>query len=151
MTFQTAHFGPVPADESAAIEFPAGLPGFESCRRFTLMNLPGQQALVFLQSLERADLCFLAVPAQILRPDYRISLSDDDLELLGFPAGRQPDPSGQIVALALLSLVEGETPTANLLAPVVIHIQGRRAVQAIRPDGGYSCREPFLIEEAVCS
>jgi flagellar assembly factor FliW len=151
MTFQTVHFGPVNADESAALEFPAGLPGFEECRRFTVLRHAEQQALLFLQSLERAELCFLAVPVHVLRPGYQISISDDDLELLGLPAGSRPHPRKEIVALALISLAAGEAPTANLLAPVIVHMHSRRAVQAIRADGAYSCREPFLAEEAVCS
>jgi hypothetical protein len=47
--------------------------------------------------------------------------------------------------------VEGDSPTANLLSPVVIHTASGRAVQAIRPDALYTCREPLVVEEAVCS
>ena len=46
MTFQTALFGPVDADEASAICFPAGLPGFETCRRFTILPHPKQPALI---------------------------------------------------------------------------------------------------------
>ena len=151
MTFLTAHFGPVPADESASIVFPAGLPGFETCRRFTILHHPEQPALIFLQSLERAELCFLAVPVQMLRRNYDLAVSDEDLALLGLPAGHRPDPRSEVLALAILSLSEGEPPTANLVAPVVVHLAARRAVQAIRSDGAYTCAEPFLEEEAVCS
>jgi len=151
MTFQTAHLGPIPADEESAIHFPVGLPGFENCRRFAILHHPEQPALVFLQSLERADLCFLAVPAAVLRRDHELAISEEDLELLGFRPGHRPDPAAEVMALAILSLEDGESPAANLLAPVVVHLAARRGVQAIRTDERYSCREPLVVEEAVCS
>jgi flagellar assembly factor FliW len=109
--------------------------------------------LVFLQSLENSDLCFLAVPVQCVRPDYELSLTSEDLELLELPAGKQPVTGREVAALAIISLAEGEEPTVNLQAPVVIHAATHRAVQAIRPDDIFGCREPLVapVAEAVCS
>jgi len=152
MTFATSHFGTITVDAGAVIEFPEGLPGFEDRRRFLPLNHPGGTGLIFLQSLELPELCFLAVPVQALRPEYRVAMSAEDLELLGLAEDRPPELSAEINALAILSLVEGEPPTANLRSPVVIRIATRRAVQAIRPDDRYGLREPLLAEdaEAVC-
>ena len=144
MTYQTAHFGAMAVDEQS-IEFPAGLPGFEDCRRFVLLPHPEQPALTFLQSLERPDLCFLALPALNLRPDYKLAMTEEYIELLGASA------DADMLALAILSLEEGQPPTANLLAPVVVHTGTRRGVQAIRPDTEYACREPLFLAEALCS
>lgn len=151
MTFVSAYFGSIAVDESATIEFPEGLPGFEERRRFLPLQQGAPGDLVFLQSLERADLCFLAVPVQSIRPSFELRLTAEDLELLGLPPGRQPAIGRDVAALAIISLVEGEEPSVNLRSPVVIHIGTRRAVQAIRPDDRYQCREPLLAPEAVCS
>lgn len=151
MTYQTTHLGLIAVDESSTIEFPEGLPGFEECRRFVPLQHPEHTGLVFLQSLERAELCFLALPVRAVRPDYSLALSGEDTALLGFPEDGQPVLGSDVLALAILSLAEGRMPTANLLAPVLIHIRTRRAVQAIRPDQRYGCREPLEAEETVCS
>jgi flagellar assembly factor FliW len=143
MTFVSTHFGPIAVDESSVIEFPEGLPGFEDRRRFLPLYNEQQAGLVFLQSLERAELCFLAMPVRSLRPDYTLEMPSEDLGLLEFAPGRQPEIGSEVAALAILSLVEGETPTANLRSPVVIHVGTRKAVQSIRPDERYSCREPL--------
>jgi flagellar assembly factor FliW len=150
MTYRTAHLGLITVDETSTIDFPEGLPGFEECRRFVPLQLPAHAGLVFLQSLERADLCFLALPVKAIRPDYEVSLCSEDLDLLGFPEDFQPAIGTDIVALAILSLVDGEMPTANLFSPVVIDIRTRRAVQAVRPDRRYGCREA-VVEEVLCS
>jgi flagellar assembly factor FliW len=152
MTFTTAHFGRITVDPAAVVEFPEGLPGFEQCRRFLPLNHPAADGLVFLQSLESPGLCFLAVPVQTLRADYRIAMTAEDLDLLRLPEDRPPALGREVNALAILSLVEGQPPTANLRSPVVIHAATRRAVQAIRPDERYGCREPLVVEktEALC-
>lgn len=151
MTFESAHFGPIDVDEQSVIEFPEGLPGFEQRRRFLPLQNGAPGGLVFLQSLEVAGLCFLALPVQVVRPDYRLLVGPEDLELLGLSA--PPAIGREVVALAIVSLVEGGEPTVNLRSPVVIHLETRRAVQAIRPDEIYQCREPLVeaAAEAVCS
>lgn len=156
MIFVSDYFGPIPVAESSVIEFPIGLPGFEERRRFLPIESPRQGGLVYLQSLERPDLCFLALPVRSLRPDYELVLTPEELALLELPCDRQPVIGQEVAALALLSLAEGEDPTANLRSPVVIRVATRRAVQAIRQDECYQCREPFLaadggVREAVCS
>lgn len=121
------------------IDFPAGVPGFEDLRSFAILGHPDHPSLVFLQSLDNAGLCFLAMPVEALRPDYELNISDEDLELLGVGAS-----GARLRCLAVLSLVEGQAPTANLLSPIVIHAEAGRAVQAIRPDHRYSCQEALV-------
>ena len=145
MTYQTAHFGAMNVDEQSIIEFAAGLPGFEDCRRFAPLPHSEQPSLIFLQSLECPELCFLTIPVSNLRADYKVAMSQEDLEFLGIRA------DANMLALAIISLIEGEEPTANLLSPVIIHSASRRAVQAIRPDARYTCRERLFLSEAVCS
>jgi flagellar assembly factor FliW len=153
MTFVSAHFGPIAVDETSIVDFPEGLPGFEERHRFLpLQNCPAN-GLVFLQSLDQPDLCFLALPVPALRPEYELSMTAEDLALLELPPERMPSIGEEVVALAIVSLAEGEDPTVNLRSPLVIHMGTRRAVQAIRPDEVYGCREPWvaLRGEAVCS
>jgi flagellar assembly factor FliW len=151
MTFESAHLGAITVEDSSVIEFPTGLPGFEELRRFAILTRPDQPAVVFLQSSEEPAVCFVAVPVGVLWPGYTLAVNDEDLELLGIPPGCAPRIGEEVIALAVLSLVEGEGPTANLLSPVIVHMKTGRAVQAIRPDSRYSCREPLEGREAECS
>jgi flagellar assembly factor FliW len=150
MIFVSAHFGPIQVDDASTVRFPAGLPGFEERRRFLPLCDPRQSGLIFLQSLECAELCFLAMPVQVLRPHYEILLTGEDRETLELSTAA-PVIGRDVVALAILSLAESQDPTANLRSPVVIHMGSRVAVQAIRPDERYQCREPLVaVSEAVC-
>ena len=151
MILSTTRFGDLNVDETQSMEFPEGLPGFEDCRRFVPFEHAECAGLMFLQSMERPDLCFLTLPVRSLRPDYCLLLTPEDSELLGLPAGRTPQIGTEVAAMALLSLREGQPPTANLLSPIVVRVATGRAVQSVRPDNRYGCREPLVSEEAACS
>jgi flagellar assembly factor FliW len=149
LTLQTKDFGLLTIEESSVVAFPEGLPGFEGCRRFALLEHPNSAGLVFLQGVDEPGLCFITVPVACLWPDYRIALSAEDRELLRIEESR---PIGKdTLALAILSFAAGEEPTANLLAPVVIHLPSCCGIQAVRADGTYQVREPIPAPEAVCS
>jgi len=137
------HFGKISYQESAAFHFPHGLPGFERARTFLPVSLPDRDPLIFLQNVEDPALCFLALPILAADPAYRLEVSPDDLALLGMPPRPQPRIGADVLCLAVVSLREAG-PTANLLAPIVINLRNRRAVQAIAPQGGYSHQHALL-------
>jgi flagellar assembly factor FliW len=132
----TEQFGELEYAEDSTILFPRGLPGFETCHRFVLLDDPELAPLVHLQSLEIAGLCFLALPIRSIDSSYETSLVPEDREALGL------DPHAELskatLDLALLSAAMDGRLSANLLAPIVIHLATRKAVQAVRLDSLYS-------------
>lgn len=147
--FDTQHFGRIAYAEDFTILFPHGLPGFDHLRSFVLLSYPDTQPLVFLQSLEDPALCFITMPVLAADPAYRLEVSPEDLGLLGLPLRAQPRVGEDVLCLTVLSLREAG-PTANLLAPIVVNLKNRRAVQALCPESRYSHRQPLLAaEEAV--
>jgi flagellar assembly factor FliW len=147
----TRRFGAMDFEESSVLDFPLGLPGFENARRFALVEPPDAKPLVFLQSLDFPELCFVAAPVLAIDPAYQLDMTSDDLRELGFPENCQPRLADQVTCLAILSLPENGRPTANLLAPLVIQQGSRRAVQAVRVDSRYSHQQPLPAPEALCS
>jgi flagellar assembly factor FliW len=148
---ETKSFGRIPYELGAAIEFPTGLPGFESRKGFVAIEFADTAPLVFLQSTEEPGLCFITLPVLVVDPEYRLQVSAEDLELVGLTADRQPRLGEDILCLVVLSLRE-TGPTANLLAPVLVNLHNRRAVQSVAADSGYSHQHALLPEEAaVCS
>jgi len=139
----TKYFGILSCEPADCYHFPSGIPGFEGEYTFALLNLPGKEPLVFLQSAKTSSLCFLALPILVADPRYRLSVSFEDLEILKLGKTRQPRIGAEVLVLALLAL-EGEADaTANLLSPIVMNVQNHRAVQAIRCDFKYSHCQPL--------
>ena len=128
---QTRFHGEMDYPEEAAISFPGGLFGFEEERRFVLIENPSARPIVFLQSLATPGLCFIALPARVVDPEYRLEMAPEDCEQLGRPPEDPPAIGGDLLCLALLTVRPGVPSTANLLAPVVIDMRERKAVQAV--------------------
>ena len=146
----TRYFGTIAYADESVIRFPQGLPGFAEETRFLLIDQPINEPLLFLQSLSRPDLCFPALPVLSIRPDYRLSVAAEDLAILGLPEDRQPKIGTEVMCLAIVSLAEDRPPTVNLLAPVLIQLRDRTAVQAIQADSGYSHEQAMAGEAAAC-
>jgi flagellar assembly factor FliW len=145
---QTINFGTISYHPDAAICFPKGLPAFEERRNFVVLQFQDSAPLTFIQSLETPDLCFVAMPVLAIEPQYRLEVSREDLEELGLASDRQPRMGVEVLCLTIVSLGESG-PTANLLAPVVVNIRNRKAVQAVAGESGYSHQHALFAQEVV--
>jgi flagellar assembly factor FliW len=132
----TKYFGHLEYVESSALEFPRGLPGFEQERQFVVIEHPTTRPLVYLQSLGNPQLCFVAVPVNLLAPEYQLELSEEDSRFIG------RSTSTNVLCLAIVSIRETGA-TANLMAPVVASLASRKAIQAIAASGKYSHQHPL--------
>jgi flagellar assembly factor FliW len=118
------------------VEFPHGIPAFETERRFRLIE---RHPLLFLESETSPELSFLLLPIALIDPDYQLALPDEDRQIIG------ASQKSNLLCLAMITVAEDLPPTANLLAPVVVNLDSGRAVQAVRSDSVYSHRQ------ALCS
>jgi flagellar assembly factor FliW len=144
-TILTPRFGELHYTADAVLRFPKGLPAFEQCREFILIGQPELDPLVQLQSLERLDLCFLALPVSSIEPNYQLQLSPEDREIVKLPAG-----DDRALLLALLAVAGDGRATANLSSPIVVNWATREAVQAVRSDSRYSHEHALEQKEAQC-
>jgi flagellar assembly factor FliW len=106
--------------------------------------------LIYLQSLEDPALCFITMPILAADPGYRLKVSREDLGRLGLNSGRQPRIGDDVLCLTVLSIRE-TGPTANLLAPIVVNLRNRKAVQAVAPESDYSHQFALIPEETAPS
>lgn len=149
----TPHFGRLAYEEESVIEFPAGLPGFEDERRFLLVDHAASRPVAFLQSASQGSLCFITMPVPALAPAFRLSASGEDLRLIAMDPAKQPEIGKDVLCLAIISIADDGTPTADLLAPLLINLQRGLGVQAIQEEPQYSHCEslPLEPEESACS
>jgi flagellar assembly factor FliW len=139
----TRQFGTIEFEEDSILDFPSGMPGFEDRTRFVLVERPALEPLVALQCLDLPGLCFFALPLAAIDPDYSLAMTPEDERTISLTA----EPR----CLAILSAAKSGRWTANLLAPVVINKESRRAVQAVRTDSRYSHQHPLTAEAPPCS
>lgn len=149
MRTPTKFFGELDYEPGDRIRFPAGLPGFEELGHWLLLRPEGWEPLGFLQSLDRAETCFVVLPVEAIDARYELEVLDEDLGRLGIAPGSRAGLS----SWAIVTLGEQMPATANLLAPVVIAPSTGLAVQAVRADQRYSAVQPVegVAGLAACS
>jgi flagellar assembly factor FliW len=107
-------FGTFDVAADQIVTFPAGLPGFEECRRFVVLSSRELDPFKCLQSVEGPSASFLAVDPRRAFPEYRCVLSDVDRARLGDPE------ETALVWLAVVTVLDDQT-IVNLRAPVVVN------------------------------
>ena len=132
----TRFFGTLECPEEALIHFPSGIPPFSDQQRFVIVS-EEESALVFLQSAVTPELCLITVPIQIIDPAYRLKVEPFDLQALKLE--EHPAGLAGLTCLAVLTIPEQGSATANLAAPILINPAHNIGVQAIRADRTY-CR-----------
>lgn len=141
-TFVTARFGDVTFVESDVIEFPWGIPGFASLRRFLALSPAGQPNFVWLQSLEDPSVALPTGDPWQIFPNY-------DPHLPAYASAALDLQTDDFKVLCVVALTTDERDTMNLLAPVIINLKSRRARQVMLENSGYSIREAIPRNETA--
>jgi flagellar assembly factor FliW len=126
---------------SETVTFPAGIPGFEACRRWVVLAAEGQTPLRRLHAVDGTEASFLALdPRQVLE-GYRCELSDADRSRIG------ADANTPLLWLALVSVEANGAVTVNLRAPIVINPKTMLGQQVLPHDCLYPLRHVIVEAE----
>jgi flagellar assembly factor FliW len=115
------------------IDLAVPMPGFPRHRQFVLVRLNDEGLLYAFTSIEDPELRFLVAPPEPFFPDYAPEIEDEV-----FAALNSKDPD-RLLLLVVITAGVNET-TANLLAPIVVDRDTRRAMQVILNGSGMPVR-----------
>ncbi|MDA3957026.1 flagellar assembly protein FliW [Oceanispirochaeta sp.] len=144
MQIYTKAYGEVEIDDRQVINFPNGLFGFETLRKFALLDAT-QQPFYWIQSLDVEQVAFVLIKPVIFRPDYKPGLMSSDLEQLGLKNTNEEDA---LVFSIVTFLDDKQTMTANLQGPVIINRHKRIGRQCISTDSRWQTRHNIAEELA---
>ena len=125
--------GPEQSIDKLVVEFPSGIPGFESHRRFVLIASAELSPLGCLKAVDASDVSFLVLDPRLLFFNYDLTLSEFERARIG------ADADEPLLWLAIVTITEKEA-TANLRAPVVINPSKMIGCQLIRDNDQYPVR-----------
>ncbi len=137
MIVQTSRFGAVEVDENRIINFPRGILGFPQFHNFVLIQPEADSTFFWLQSAETADLAFVVTDPLLFITDYQVPLREESRVELGLK------DLSEASVLVIVNKV-GETLTANLQGPLVIHGTTRVAAQIVISEKKYLTRQPIM-------
>lgn len=139
ITFENVKFGRVTIDRASVLTFPQGLPGFERCRQFGLVEVEEELPFVRLLSLEDPQVGFVLLDPRLVWTDYHPEISREDLQSLGITRADQL----AIYCIVTLSRVPEEV-TANLKGPICINAETMQARQMVLMDDRYHTKHSIL-------
>ncbi len=144
MLVTTRLFGEIEIEDAKVLEFPSGLVGMKPLKRFVILDTEREKPFRWLQSLDDAEIAFLTLEPRLVRPDYRITVGQEELLPIGIT------PSTEILVLCIVTIYrDPRTLTANLQGPLLINAENRRGKQLILVDSKYNNRHDILKEIAA--
>lgn len=138
MKIKTTRFGEIEVNDDKVIDFPEGIIGFHSLKRFVLL---GKQSrlVMWLQAVDNPKVAFIVVNPFLFEPEYNPRIAQEDLDFL------QVSDSSDLHILAIVVVPEDpQKMTANLLGPIVVNTKERLGKQVILLDGNYSVKHPIV-------
>lgn len=139
-SIKTERFGEIEVDESKAIHFKDGLPGFADKRDFIILEHKPGSPFMWLQSMNTPDLAFVMINPFLMKSDYLQDLSPEEEALM------KAENDEEIIVFSLVTIPRGhvEKATVNLMGPIVIESKSRSARQVILANSGYSHCQPMI-------
>lgn len=130
MQVSTGENGESNAQPENTLQFPEGIPGFETQKSFRLIHDAEQEkpSVHYLQAVDDPDVQLPVVDPRSLQVDYEITLSDEECELL-----QLEDPADCAVLLVLFRGGDDRQSgiRANFLGPLLINTTSRIGMQKI--------------------
>jgi len=143
MDIRTKSMGTVSIVEKQIIDLGKGFYGFGEFHRFALIDAT-QKPFVWVQSMDKEDLAFLAIDPFLFRPDYEIDIDDTLLQPLEVAS-----PSDVIVFALVTVPTDGSSVTTNLQGPLIINKRNNRAMQAVLTDPRWHTKHDIVAESAA--
>ena len=109
------------------IDMAVPMPGFPAHQQFVLVRLNDEGLLYAFTSIQDPELRFLVAPPEPFFPDYAPEIENQVLAALNT---KDPD---RLLVMVVITAGVNET-TANLLAPIIVDRDSRRAMQVVLSD-----------------
>ena len=139
MIIETKLFGTVGVDESKLIRFVNGIVGFPELTDFLLIHdSEGNGNIKWLQSVQEPAFAMPVMDPTLVMPDYNPIIEDELLKPMDLT-----DPENILVLVTVTVPRDIEKMTVNLMAPIIISGENRKANQIIVDQAEYLVKYPI--------
>ena len=139
MLIETKLFGEIGVDESKLIKFVNGIVGFPDLTDFLLIHdSEGNGNIQWLQSVQEPAFAMPVMSPFTVKEDFNPIIEDELLKPLGIN-----NPEDFFVLVTVTVPKEIEKMSVNLMAPIIISGETRKANQIIVDQEGYDVKFPI--------
>ncbi|MFH0702437.1 MAG: flagellar assembly protein FliW [bacterium] len=142
MKIDTSRFGEIEVDENLIFDFIEPILGYEKIFKYVLVDHTPNSPFKWLQSLETKNIAFPVTFPGYFGLDYKFVIPEEDakrLELFN---------SENLLTLNIVCIPPGKPQftTINLIGPIVINIENKKAMQLVLINTNYSVRHRLFPE-----
>ena len=140
MKFNTVRFGEIDIDKNRIFEFVLPIIGFDTLKKFVILE-PGKETLFkWLQSVDDPTLAFPIISVSTLNIDYSIDLPDNVVDMLEVTSVES------LLVMNITSIPQDDPKgtTINLLAPLIFNVDTQKAGQIVLSGSGYDISYPMF-------
>lgn len=139
MNITTKLFGEIEVDEAKLINFVSGIVGFPELKRFLLIHDSESNGNIkWLQSIEEPAFAMPVIDPLFVMESYNPEIEDELLKPLEIK-----DESSILVLCTITVPKEIEKMSVNLMAPIIISGETRKACQIIVDQDEYPVKYPI--------
>lgn len=145
MNIQTTKFGEIQINDDLIFEFVEPVIGYDSLKKYVLVEHSDNSAFKWLQSLEDPDLAFPVTSPAFFDIDYQFEIPTDKAEKIGLNSVES------LISLNIVTIPAGNPrkATINLLAPIIINAANREGMQLILSNSNYPVKAPLIKDEVI--
>ena len=144
ITINTAKFGELNVDKNNIFNFVCPIIGFNDLKQYTIVDYKPDSPFKWLQSMENMELAFPVTLCSFFGIDYKFDIPDEEAEKLGIE-------NADDVFVCNIANIPSSNPqgaTINMLAPIVINLQNKKAMQIVLKNTNFEVRHKLFDSEA---
>lgn len=136
ITIETKKFGKVDINKNAVFNFILPIIGFNDLKEYTIIDYKSDSPFKWLQSMENMELAFPITLCSFFNIDYRFDIPDEEAQKLEIE-------SADDVFVCNIANIPTNNPqgaTINMLAPIVINLSNKKAMQLVLKNTDFQVR-----------
>ncbi len=143
ITLSTARFGEVTIDDTRILRFERPILGFDASQGFVLLDHAEDSPFKWLQSVDEPELAFVVTNPRLFGIEYEFSIPDDVVSELGI------QKADDVLVLTIVNIPPSNPTqmTANLLGPLIVNQENKKAIQLVLSESEYSTKVRLLPDE----
>ena len=141
----TSKFGEVEVSKDSIFEFIAPIIGFSDLKQYTIIDHKPDSPFKWLQSTEDMDLAFPITLCSFFGIDYQFDIPDEEAQNLDITSGDDVF----VCNIANIPASNPQAATINMLAPIVINIVNKKAMQIILKNTNFEVRHKLFNNESA--
>ena len=145
MILKTSKFGEIEINEDYIFDFVEPIIGYDDYQKFALIDYNPESPFKWLQSLENPSLALPVTIPAYFGIDYEFTIPDEKEKTL------EAANANDILSLCIANVPNGapQNTTVNLLAPIVINVANKKAIQLVLNDSKFAIKHRLFEQKEV--